>query len=60
MMKSVHNQEKLEQTRREEGGGGGGGIEKRRREREREREKKLVWVVWFCGRVGTSPEEGER
>jgi hypothetical protein len=57
MMKSVHNQEKLESKEEEEEEGG------RHREettREREREKKLVWVVWFCGRVGTSTEERER
>jgi hypothetical protein len=57
MMKSVHNQEKLKQTRREE--------EEEGRHREEtttdtEREKKLVWLVWFCGRVGTSTEERER
>jgi len=57
MMKSVHNQEKLESKEEEEEEEG------RHREettREREREKKLVWVVWFCGRVGTSTEERER
>jgi hypothetical protein len=59
MMKSVHNQEKLEQTRREEEEGRHG--EETTTDREREREKKVVWVVWFCGRVGTSTaEERER
>jgi len=56
-MKSVHNQEKLESKEEEEEEEG------RHREettREREREKKLVWVVWFCGRVGTSTEDRER